>query len=312
MAFTIPNSIDQARKNFSFLKNDGFGTSIGDIWSIKKLLILDYYLPSFKTICSPKNNFREWYYIDPFCGSGLFSFKDKDLKTEVFPGSGLLGTYTSSKNDYTNCILSDKDPKVVKALNSRLTQSRLLLKGKSYKAEVLEFEDAVENILQVKKFGTAILVFLDPAGYTPIKWELMKRLLKPVGVDIILNFYTHRIAQNVSASKTKPENEKNLNEFFGDEEWKQFRTSINKQKLGNKLLKFYLDKIKNISGKNTIEIGVYKEGKNKLYDLIVITRSSAGARVIKKAQEIMNNATTKTIKSEFKVQIKKQKTLFDD
>ena len=81
--------------------------------------------------------------------------------------------------------------------------------------------------------------------------------------------------------------------------------------MGNKLLKYYLERIKQFSGKNTIPIGVYKEGENKLYDLIVITRSGAGANVIKKAKAIMDNATTETIKKEFKVQARKQHALSD-
>ena len=141
----------------------------------------------------------------------------------------------------------------------------------------------------------------------------MEKLIKQVGVDIIFNFYTHRIAQNVSATKKKPEHEQNLNEFFGDDGWKKIRDmkKLNSKGLGPKLLNCYLEKIQRISGKNTIDIGVYKQGDKKLYDLILITRSSGGASVMRQAKAVMESATTEVIKREFKAQLGSQSRLFD-
>ena len=159
MVFTISNSIKNGRKNTTHLRNDNLPTSIGDVWSVKKLLLLDYYLPSFKIICNPNNNFHKWYYADPFCGSGIFSFKDPDLKDELFPGSGFIGPLNASKLGYTDCILSDKDGNLVRALNSRLEKSKSQLNNFSYTAKEMDFERAVDEILNVKKFGVAILIF---------------------------------------------------------------------------------------------------------------------------------------------------------
>jgi three-Cys-motif partner protein len=289
MVFTISNSIQNARKMIAHLRNDGLPASIGDIWSIKKVVLLDYYLPAFKMICSPKFNFDKWYYADPFCGSGLFSFKDKDLKSEIFPGSSLLGSFSAAKYGYTDCLLSDKKSILVQALNSRLQKSHIQLSRRNFSAMSHDFATAVTEILNRKKFGTAILAFIDPSGYTPIKWNLMEKLFKTVGIDVILNFMTYAIAQNASASKTNKTHEKNLTEFFGDDGWKQFVSPINPQKLGTKLLDSYLQKVRKVSNKNTIEIGVNIEGNKRLYDLIVITRSNAGTNVIKTAKSIMDN-----------------------
>lgn len=311
MVFTIKTSIQNARKSVSHLKGDGLITSIGDIWSIKKLLLLDYYIPSFKLICSAKYHFDKWYYADPFCGSGLFTFKDADLENEIYSGSALLGAFSASKSDYTDCILSDIDPKNIDALNERLSKSKIHLNGKTYHGNPVSFDIAVENILKHKKFGTAILVFVDPKGYSPIKWCLMEKLVNEVGIDIVFNFMTYTIALNASASKKKQEHEKNLNEFFGDDGWKQFLTTMNKDNLGEQLLAYYITKIQKINKKNVIRIGVYREGDKKLYDLLVITRSGAGTKVIETAKRIMDNATTEAIYSEFQVQIKKQYRLSD-
>ena len=314
MKFSIAKSIKIARETFAHLNNDGLATSVGDIWSIKKILLLDYYMPAFINIMrSPRNNFNEYYFADPFCGSGLFTdFKDTELKDEFVAGSALIGALNASKLRYTGCIFSEKDQKNISALNSRLNKSKEKLNDQIYTAQTLEFKDAVEEILKIKKYQVAILVLIDPAGYVPIKWNLMEKLIKKVGVDIIFNFYTHRIAQNVSATKTKPEHEKSLNEFFGDEGWKQIRDiRKNSNILGAKLLDYYLEKIKRIPEKKTIDIGVYEQGDKKLYDLIFITRSVGGKKVMDGAKKVMRDTTTEAIRREFKAQLGAQSRLAD-
>jgi len=214
------------------------------------------------------------------------------------------------KLEYTGCIFSEKESKNVDALNTRLQESKDQLNNKEYSAQTLDFEKSVEKILEIREYQVAVLILIDPDGYAPIKWRLMEKLIKEVGIDIILNFYTHRIAQNVSASKKKPKHEKNINEFFGDERWKKVRdTRANKNTLGEKLLDHYLSKVQRVSNKTAISIGVYKDGDNKLYDLILITRSTGGASVMRQAKKVMDDATTEAIKREFKVQAGSQSRL---
>jgi len=237
---------------------------------------------------------------------------DTELKNEIFPGSSLIGALNASKLGYTDCIFSEIDPNNIDALNSRLQKSENKLNNKKYSSQLLEFKDAVEKILKIRTYQVAILVLIDPDGYVLIKWELMEKLIRQVGVDIIFNFYTHRIAQNVSASKKKSEYEQNLNEFFGDQEWKKIRDiRANSNILGTKLLNYYLEKIRSIPEKTAVDIGVYKQADLKLYDLILITRSIGGANVMKQAKEVMNNATTEVIMREFKAQLGSQSRLLD-
>lgn len=307
--FSITDSILRARKSFSHINKDGLSNSIGDVWSIKKFLLLDYYMPAFISIVS-KNNFKKIYYADPFCGSGkLAEFKDASLKKQYFPGSALIGALNASELGYTDCIFSEIEEEYVNDLNKRLDASKSIFGGRSYKAKKMDFEAAAKSILQIRKYQVAILVLIDPAAYIPIKWKTMEKLSKEIGIDIIFNFYTHRIAQNVSATKKIKAGEKNLDEFFGDSSWKKIRDGPKTSSLGEKLLELYVKKLRLASRKNVIDIGVYKKGANKLYDLIVITRSSAGAKVIKDAQSVMRNATTEAIKREFKTQITNQTRL---
>ncbi len=308
--FSITGSIKRARASFAHIHDDGLEKSIGDIWSIKKFLLLDYYMPVFICIVR-KNNFKKFYYADPFCGFGKFAnFKDLSLKKESFPGSALIGALNASSLGYTDCVFSDINSDYVNSLNARLESSKSILNGVSYKASTIDFENAVKKILALRKYQVAILVLIDPAAYVPIKWQFMEKLAREVGIDIILNFYTHRIAQNVSATRKNKKGEKNLNEFFGDDSWKKIRDGPRVSSLGEKLLDRYLEKLRTTSKKNVIDIGVYKEGASKLYDLIVVTRSKAGAKVVTDAKEVMRNATTEAIKREFKTQITSQRRLF--
>ena len=303
MRFSIKDSIKVAHETFAHLYSDKLAISIGNIWSIKKNLLLDYYMPAFiKIVCSKNSGFKKCYFADPFCGSGIFTISDdSELKDDFFPGSALIGALNAAKSEYTDCIFSESNNEYISVLNSRLKKSEHIL-GKIYTAQTLEFKDAVEKILQIRTFGTAILILIDPAGYEPIKWNLMEKLIKEIGVDIILNFYTSRIAQNVSSVRNRPEFKPNLNEFFGDNDWEKIPIIKHSTTLGKKLLDHYIQKIKRISGKYVFKIGVYKDGDSKLYDLILITRSYGGAKVMEHAKQVMESATTKIIKREFKVQ----------
>ena len=73
---------DWTKKRISYLinkielvKKDGEHVSPGQIWSIKKLLALDYYIASTHNIF--KKNFDNWYFVDTHCGSGLIGFEDE-------------------------------------------------------------------------------------------------------------------------------------------------------------------------------------------------------------------------------------------
>ncbi|MDH3312833.1 MAG: three-Cys-motif partner protein TcmP [Nitrosopumilus sp.] len=230
----------------------------------------------------------------------------------MFSGSSLIGALNASELGYTDCIFSESNSSNIEALNSRLAKCKTRLHGKEYTSQKLEFEKAVEKILKMRQYQVAILVLIDPDGYVPIKWKLMEKLIKEVGIDIIFNFYTQGIAHNVSTSKKKSEHEENLNDFFGDDGWKEIRDNrLNVNNLGPKLLKYYLDKIQSNSTKFAVDVGVYKQGDSKLYDLILITRSRGGENVMNKAKEVMKNATTEVIKREFKAQLGSQSRLFE-
>ena len=199
---------------------------------------------------------------------------------------------------YTNCIFSDKSERTVNDLNTRLKESEGVL-AKKYTAKTMDFERSIKNILELRKFGVAMLILIDPAGYKGIKWDQIVKLYEKVGIDVIFNFYTSSIARNAPPENRK--NGKTLTEFFGDEKWKKI-TNESKSSLGKKLLKYYVEKIKESSGKYVIKIPVYKYKKDVLYHLLIITRSSGFKSVIEYSKKVMSGDITRIIKHELNVE----------
>ncbi|MCH7647866.1 MAG: hypothetical protein IIA83_04590, partial [Thaumarchaeota archaeon] len=84
-------------EKIQILKNDRLLPSTGNIWSIKKLLFLDYYIAGFvKIIKSPKSKFKKLFFVDTHCGSGLIKLED-ELEGEVFPGSPMVAALRAEK-----------------------------------------------------------------------------------------------------------------------------------------------------------------------------------------------------------------------
>jgi len=286
------------------MKNDKLKISPGDIWSIKKLLVLDYYLGAFvKIIRSPRSNFTNWYYVDPFCGSGLITFKD-DLKDERFPGSPMVAALRAKDYSFTDYLLSDIDADSIQALGSRLVANKTHVGNRKYDPKVQSFSDVVGNVEKMKQFGNAFLIFIDPTGYKEIRWDLMKKLLDIRTADIIFTFMTYAIAFNKSkADGGDVVTAHSLDEFFGSSEW----TNCND---GDELLALYRTKIEQ-SGKKTFVIEVFKKGESKLYDIILATRSSGGGNVVESASKIMESVTTELIHDSFEVVSNKRTELTD-
>ncbi len=102
------------------IKTDSLKTSPGQIWSIKKLLILDYYISSYVKIMRNQPKFDSWCYVDTHCGTGLIDFEESDLKDEIFPGSPIIASLRNPKSPFTEYFMSDIDEESVKTLKQRL------------------------------------------------------------------------------------------------------------------------------------------------------------------------------------------------
>lgn len=270
---------------------------------MKKLLFLDYYIGSFvKIIRSPRFNFKNWYYVDPFCGSGLITF-EKELKGEKFPGSPMIAALRAAQFPFSDYFLSDIDKESIDALKSRLVSNKVNTGNHNYAPRIASFESVVAQIEKLKQWGNAFLIFIDPTGYKETRWDLMEKLFEIQTADIIFTFMTYSIALNRSKADSNEETANSLDEFFGDNRWINCQT-------GDELLAEYIKRIES-KGKKTFVIPVNMKGESKMYDLIFATRSTWGSNVAASASEIMDAVSTELIRSSFQVVTKKRTEITD-
>ena len=280
----------------SSIKNDGLSVSPGAIWSIKKLLFLDYYVRAFVTIIR-SNNFTNWYYVDTHSGTGLIGFEENDLTNEKFPGSPLVSVLRSPEYSFKQYFFSDIDKDSVRVLKQRLQSVHHITGNLYYVVQEMDFEKTVQFIYEKQKFGNAFLIFIDPTGYTEIKWKLMEKLLSIKTADIIFTFMTYSIALNKQNAMTNTATEDSLNEFFGSTDWKICED-------GNALVELYRSRMAGFK-KFTNVIPVFQTGDRKLYDLIIATNSEGGNNVIDDARQIMEVTTTELFRDALKVVVHK-------
>jgi len=293
--------IKELMDKISLIKNDGLDISPGNIWSVKKLLVLDYYLPSFVSIMNPNNGFFNRYYVDPFCGSGLIKVGSVSLKSERFPGSAMIAALHSQESPFTDFLLSDKSKDAIDALRKRLIVNVNQVGSRAFNPAVMLFEDAISNMESLVKRGNAFLVFIDPTGFKDVKWSLMQKILRIQTADIIFTFMTYSILKNKPIAEQKAGTKQSLTEFFGTDEW-QFYDS------GEALMNLYKERMETF-GKQVYVIPVHLEGDNVLYHMLIATRSPVGGKIITSVMKRMEIITTELIQSSFEVVTRKQEVM---
>jgi len=135
------NKIEELVNKITIIKNDGQPVSPGQIWSIKKLLVLDYYIGGSVNIF--KKYFANWFYVDTHCGSGLIGFKEAELINERFPGSPLIAALRNITSPFTDYFLSDNNSPAIAKLEQRLSNLRPSVGTVNYKPILRNFDDSV-------------------------------------------------------------------------------------------------------------------------------------------------------------------------
>lgn len=299
---------DWAEERISFLiekidliKNDGGMTSPGRIWSIKKLLALDYYIASTHAIF--KKNFDDWYYVDTHCGSGMIGFDDDELlKLERFPGSPLIAALRNKQKPFSDYFLSDIDKNSVLVLNDRLKKLKVFVGNRNYSPAVRSFSDSAKEIKRMESWGKVFLIFVDPEGYSDLQWIDVKQLLSIDRADVFITFMSYGIALNRPHAQQGTESEKTFDNVFGTTEWRECSNQ-------SELLELYLKQIRTL--KEYVEvIPIFRAGENKLYDLIFASNNPKGAgSVMAYIKRIMDKVTTELIEDAIKVATKKTSDL---
>jgi three-Cys-motif partner protein len=262
-----------------------------DFWSIKKLIALDYYIVPFVKIMRSRS-FSKWYYVDPFCGSGMLEFRKKYR----FPGSPLIPLFHFNGTPFSGYHLSDIRAEYVSALKNRINKVPNNAKMEIY-LDACNFSSKIEELftgMQPQRWKeTGYLVFLDPFGLD-VDWESMERVLRSGPVDVIFTFMTWAMVWN----KNNKLAEDKLTTYFGDNGWKKLRTQ-------DDFVNHYCGKIQKLGyheNYKTFTIAVIQEG-GKRYDVILATQSPGAANVLRDLKIVVGTVNTETINSAFAVTV---------
>ena len=288
-------------QKIKLIKDDDQQVSPGKIWSIKKLLALDYYIAATHVIF--KKNFNKWCFVDTHCGSGLIGFKDKLLKDEKFPGSPLIATLRNETHPFSDYLMSDTSDESINTLKERLLKLKTNVGNRTYSPKIRSFSETAQIVKDMDSgWGNVFLVFIDPTRYTDLQWKDVEKLLSIDKADIFINFMSYSVALNRPHALKQEESAKTFDNVFGTTEWRKCNSQDELVELYKKQLRTKKEFIE--------EIPIFRAGENILYHLIFASNNQKGAgRIMTYTKGIMDNVTTELIADALKVATNKSQDL---
>lgn len=262
--------------------------SPGGIWSVKKILVLDYYLAASHNIF--KKNFKELYYVDTHCGSGMFKVKQADAHNDMlFPGSPLVAALRPDGKHCTKCLLSDSDGAAVAAPRARLSKLGMSAGGPACEAAVRDFAATSRMVKRMEQWNRAFVVNVDPAGFRELAWSDLERILSVDKADVFVTLMSYGIrlgrphAQNAAHGMAAT-----FDRVFGTGEWNACDNN-------DDLVDLYVRQIK--SKKKYVEkLPVFATRGPEVYQLIFASNSQGGAgSIIDYTKKIADRVTTEMI-----------------
>jgi three-Cys-motif partner protein len=265
-------------------------------WSIKKEIALMYWIYPFQQIAS--NWFKSFYYIDVFAGSGLMK-----ADNSFFVGSPIVAvnsTLRDKKFSQYICIELDEARKI--ALEKRMTAVCNHFGTSKARIFHADCNTQLERILRecCPTDSTCFLAFVDPQGFSDLKWNTLQKLMTHGKGDIILNFPT----MGVSRNSVIPECATTLTDFMGDDEWIDMSDNTDEM-----LMHFKENMARYRSQVDSLE--VKDEQNRRLYDLIFATNSIGMKNALDDLKNRLNKIQTKDIRGLYAVVAEGQKQLPD-
>lgn len=281
--------LDEYVRKIEKIKADELITSPGDIWSIKKFLVLDYCIGGFVHIF--RNHFDNWYYVDTYCGTGLIGFEERDLSDQRFPGSPLVSAFKAKDHQFSKYFFSDSEQEATEALEKRLGILKPEISNCSYELVRRDFSETIEFVKQFSGWN-GFFVVIDPIGFKEIRWNLIKSLLEIRTADIFFTFMTHVIARHRSNVKDGNAYEESLAQFYGNKDWIPYTE-------GNDLMELYKRQIGKFR-KQVFDIPVHQSGRQVTYHIIIATNSSGAGNIVESARKL-TQVQTEMMKGGLKV-----------
>ena len=270
------------------LRNDQGPISPGGTWSVKKTLVLDYYLRASQPIF--KNHFKEWYYIDTHCGSGLFQTgQGSNNVGTAFPGSPLIAALNSRDKPFTRYFLSDVDKGAVAALRKRM--KKLGMNDSTlYQTSVRKFARTSWLFKQMEGWNKAFVVNVDPAGFADLAWSDLERILSIRKADVFVTFMSYAVGLGRPHAQSMDDGgmADTFDHVFGSSSWKDCRHN-------DDLINLYMRQIKSKKA-YTEKLPVFGSRGPAIYQLIFASDNKRGAgRIIDYTKKIADQVSTEMI-----------------
>ena len=264
-------------------------------WSIKKEIALMYWAYPFQQIA--KNHFKFFYYIDLFAGSGLMKAEDS-----FFVGSPIVAVASALKDhQFSQYICMETNEARKASLEKRIEAASThfgTCRARVYQADC---NVQLESVLKIccPASNSCFLAFIDPQGYSDLKWKTVEKLLGYGKGDIILNFPTMGINRNLKNPECAPA----LSEFFGDADWRDcdIEEAFDNYKFCISELRAFVDSLE-----------VRDEQHHRLYDLVFATNSKGMRNALVDLKIRLDKIQTKTIRGLYAVAAEGQKQMTDN
>ena len=174
---------------------------------IKVYIVTEFFKTYFSIINNSKFS-NEIYYIDLFCGPGIYkdgtkstpivlldiieSFQSDDIRNK------LIMVFNDEKKEYYD-ILSEQV--INHSVYTKLKHKPILLNKKASDVDLTGYYTKNKPSFS----------FIDPWGYTDVSAEQISKLVKNIGSDCILFFNSNRILQDLGKDYSKT----HMNKIFG-------------------------------------------------------------------------------------------------
>ena len=237
---------------------------------------LKRYIYKFST--AMKSHWESLNYFDLYAGPGKVSILRGGNSTpiEYILGSPLLAVTT--RFPLTRCIFVEKDVCNFKALKQRVNAAT----DRKNTVDLMnrDCNEAVDDIVSrlVKLESALNLAYIDPEGLE-IRWGTIQKLASVDRMDLIINYSTRGVIQNVKQMSMK-EGETRMDRFFGTRGWRDVYKDTRAEHgddhimIGRKLLDYYKKRLEDLGYKfifndPDLEEFAIKNSKNRqVYTLI--------------------------------------------
>ncbi|MDD4678209.1 MAG: three-Cys-motif partner protein TcmP [Tissierellia bacterium] len=262
---------------------------------IKKEIVTRYFPVWASIMLGAVKKFKKDYrlgYIDLYSGPGIY--KNGEESTPVSIMKHILSNKDYRENFVT--LFNDCNPNAIESLENNLKildNYNLLTHKPSFSCA--EVDDTTAKQLQSNLIPS--FIFLDPFGIKGITIELISKLVKSFGCDIILFFNYNTVQRFLKAEKVSP----HMKGLFTEDIFNELIDYLNKISTADKeevIMTYFKRALKSHNVNFVLPFKFAFEGANRTsHYLIFMTKHPKGAQEIKKIMWSVSSNKTKNIAS---------------